>query len=244
MKIFYFFYSIAVLFMKKHRIKVQKIIQVDAYTQTIWFEIPEKFKWLEGSSGLFAFKQAFKRFIIDIRYMRYMTVARNEEKTFLEITCRVPGSESLFKKEVMNLKPGDEMILYNVKQHCPLIREDKHLVFLSMGIGMVTYKNLFESYESDKAHIPSITSINVDHHQTKLYINAFPNVQKYYCVNRKEYNDIVEQYLGQPNTSFYLVGSETFLHDMIKKLKNAGISNHDIIIDRSNYLRRRYYNLK
>src|SRR5690606_9549528 len=105
MKIFYFFYSLKVLFMMKYKLKVQRIIQEDPYTQTIWFEIPKKFKWIEGSSGLFAFKKAFKRFIIDIKYMRYMTVARNEEKTFLEITCRVPGSESLYKKAIMNLKP-------------------------------------------------------------------------------------------------------------------------------------------
>lgn len=244
MRIIYFFYSILVLFKKKHKIKVQKIIQIDAYTQTIWFDMPKNFKWKPGSSGLFCFDKAFSNFIIDVRYMRWMTVARSEDKTYLEITCRVPGSNSLFKQSIMSLEVGSEMILYNVHSHCPLIRTDKHLVFLSMGIGSTTFKNLFESYEENQEGILSITSINVDNHRTNLYYNQFPLVNKIYTSNRLEFQKQLDHYLNQPETIFYIVGSEDFLHEMINKLKNSSIHIESILIDRSRYMRKKYYKLR
>ncbi len=244
LKIYYFFYSIYARFLKKHKIVVQKITQVDEHTQTIWFNIPKGFKWIPGSSGLFTFKQSFKKFILDIRYMRWMTVARNEDQTCLEITCRIPGSNSLFKQEMMKLKPGSEMLLYSVHMHCPLVRNDKNLVFLSMGIGSVTYKNLFEAYEMNKLGVKSVTSINVDNHQTKLYKDQFPHVKKVYTKNRLEFQNELDNYLIQEDSVFYIVGSEEFLREMIKKLQTSGISNNDMIIDRSEYMRKRYYNLK
>jgi ferredoxin-NADP reductase len=243
LKIYYFFYSIYARFLKKYKIVVQKIIQVDDHTQTIWFNIPKGYKWIPGSSGLFTFKQAFSKFMIDIKYMRWMTVARNDEQTHLEITCRVPGSESLFKKEILKLKLGSEMLLYSVGAHCPLIRSEKKLVFLFMGIGSVTYKNLFESYEQNPKGIKSVTSINVDNHLTKLYKDQFPNVEKIYTKHRNEFRQEVSQYLSQSDTIFYLVGSEVFLKEMIEELQTAGIKNQAIIIDRSNLMRKKYYNL-
>lgn len=244
MKIFYFFYSIIVLFKKKYKIKVQKIVNVDQHTKTIWFNIPKNFKWQAGCSGLFGFSEAFKKIIINLEYLRYFTVARNNDKTHLEITLRAPGSNSKFKQKIMELKVGDEMILYSVKMHCPLVRRNKNLVFLSMGIGMVTYKNLFEAFEENADNVKKVTSINVDNHQTNLYHDLYTNVSKHYYPNRITFFEHLDPYYKNSDNIYYLVGSEDFLKEMIKKLKEQGINQQNIIIDRSNFLRRSYYGLK
>lgn len=189
-------------------------------------------------SGLFAFKKAFKMFKVDMDYIRYMAVARNDEQTYLKITTRVPGSNSLYKQAINQLKVGDEMIMYSTAQHCTSYRSDKHLVFLSMGIGMVTFKNLFEAYEIDK------TGINVDKHQTNLYNVNYESVVKYYCKNRLDYKTKVDEHITKSNVCFYLVGSDEFMKEQISYLKAADIDDHQIMIDRPNYHRVRIYGLK
>ncbi len=229
---------------KKHKIYLIDIIDVDAITKTYRFKKPNNLHWEPGSNGLFAFSEFKKKGIIDYSYVRHMTILNCTHDTF-DFTCRIPGSKSLFKKKLTNLKIGDMMYLYDVRHDCPLLRNNKHIVLLSMGVGIVTYKGLFEEYQENKEGVKSLVSINVDRHRTNLYQTVFDSyVEMIYTSNRSAFYNAIKPYLYQENTIFYIAGSEVFHHDLIRFLKDQNIASKDIIIDRQDRYRKSYYGLE
>ena len=119
-----------------------------------------------------------------------------------------------------------------------LRREDRPIVLLSQGIAMSTVRPLIKKFESDSSKIPELISVNVNNKDTHLYESDFENVDgslfvKYWLDSRSEYlSKIKEIAEDKENAYFYVVGSENFVFDSIYILRQVGVNDSSIIIDK------------
>lgn len=226
---------------KKHeKITVVDVKHLDNYTKSITFSKPKHLEWEAGANGHFAFKDYDLDGLVDKTLVRHMSFATLPESGQIIINSRVPGSHSIYKQKLNALTIGDEMYLYGTKNRMPLIRENTHIVLISMGIGITSFKTFLDEYKKDSTNIKSMKSLCVDGHLTYLYKGEYlGTIESTYCHNQKTFYNLLES-LIDTNQSFYIVGSDQFLIDVIKKLRESGINKNKIYVDKKpnkfNYL--------
>ena len=120
-----------------------------------------------------------------------------------------------------------------------LKREDRPIVLLSQGIAMSTIRPLIKKFEKDSDGIPELICVNVNNKDTHLYESDFKDVDgslfvKYWLETRNEYLAKIKELASTKEKSyFYVVGSENFVLDSLYTLRESGIKDDSIIIDKN-----------
>jgi ferredoxin--NADP+ reductase len=205
-------------------------------TITFKFEIPKELSWEPGTHFHLAFTDFIKDSGPDINLVKAFSIMSTEDENYLGFTTRIKEDCSIFKKRLMELKIGDEMLIFKVGNRMELRRENRPLVFISMGVGIATFRPLIKQFKENSEGIKSITSINIDSKREFVYKNEVESVNKemfvnHYVGSRQELYEKVDKCLA-PNALYYIVGSDNFLRAIIEYLKGHSISKNNIIIDK------------
>lgn len=224
--------------MDKYQVKILDIKEEYKNVFTYTLEKPDKLMWDEGSSFHLALPGYDTGSEINKKLVHHLSINTLTDEGNIRFTTKIPIRKSVFKKALSNLNVEDEVTIFKIKSHMALRREDKPIVLLSQGLAMSTMRPLIKKFEIDNSNIPELISINVNKKDNHLYEKDFECVDgscfiKYWLESRNEYLEkLVEIAKEKLDAYFYVVGSEIFVLDSLYTLRENGIANEQIIIDK------------
>lgn len=232
--------------MVKYRIKITEIIDEAPGVKTYLMEKPSDFTWEEGAHthiGLVGFDEGEVPNKSLVRHMSIMTLPEDNKIGF---TTRIKEPLSQFKEKLSHLHIGDDVILFKVGSRMSLRREDKPIVLVSMGVGIATMRPLIYRFLQDKTGITRLININVNSSKDFVYKDELDsleisNYENHWLNSRGEFYETLNQVSEQTDAIYYVIGSDGFIIDVIKHLKNNGIAENNILIDKKEEKRSEYY---
>jgi ferredoxin-NADP reductase len=228
----------------KHKLKIVDIREEAEQTKTYLLEKPADFNWEEGSHTHIALNGYDDNEIPDKSLVRHMSIMTLDTENRIGFTTRIPESGSEYKRRLAKLNVGDELIVFKLGSRMRLRRENREIVLLSMGVGIATMRPLIVSYLNNQSDIPHLTNINVDSNtifQTELDLLKNSFYTNYWTKSRVQFYQTLTEVMKNDNSIYYIVGSDTFLRTIIKKLKANNVSVEDIMIDKKDGILQLYY---
>lgn len=217
--------------------KINKIIEETPEVKTYLLDRPDNFIWEEGAHthlGLKGFNAGDKPNRSLIRHMSISTLP-NEDS--IGITTRIKEQCSEFKALIKDYEVGTEMAIFKTHSNVPLRREDKNVYLLSSGVGLATFRPLVLEYLERAENIKHIHSLNVDSSRDYLFSTIFKSApdKKFtseFVDNRHDYYKEVKNLARDKDGLFYVVGSDEFLLQNIELLREQGIDQEQIVLDK------------
>ena len=223
--------------MEKYRLRIIDIVEEANGTKSYYFEKPVELDWLEGAHVHIGHIGYDEGELPNKALIRHMSITTLPTENKLGFTTKVPGSNSLFKVRLSELKIGDEVIFFKFGSRMYLRRVDRPLILLSMGVGMATIRPMLLAFIADPTKIPSLINVNVNSSGDFLFraeLDPYSSDQyiNYWLKSRQDYTKLVTELSNREEAIFYLVGNDEFMKDTIKLLNSRGVRNEDIILDR------------
>ncbi|CAH2213432.1 ferredoxin--NADP reductase [Tepidibacter aestuarii] len=222
---------------KRYSIKLINIIKHNNETFSFDFKSSKLKEWSEGdSSKIFISikgQEVGKKF-------SYTTLPY---ESHIRFTTRIRMNRSEYKDQLSKLKIGDTIEITEPQGNFKLLREKRPIVLLSNGVGIAAVRSLIKAYQRNKSNIPIVVQINVDStgaiykSEFDELMNKTSHFSSYYTSHRGEFykrldheiQKIVSAYEEDPY--LYVVGSDNFVSDIIRHLKDVGFLDCDIITD-------------
>lgn len=217
--------------------KINKIVDETPEIKTYMLNRPEGFTWEEGSfthMGLEGFNAEDKP---NRSLVRHMSISTLPYEGSIGITTRIREQCSEFKSILKDLEVGSDVAIFRTFVNVPLKRENKNVYLLSQGVGLATFRPLVLNYFERADNINKIHSLNIDSSKDFLFMNVFEsapdkNFTSQFVDNRKDYYEEVKNLATDKDGLFYVVGSDEFLVQNIKVLREQGISPEQIMLDK------------
>ena len=217
--------------------KINKIIEETPEVRTYLLDRPEDFTWQEGSHTHFALEGFNAGEKPNRGLIRHMSISTLPHENSIGITTRIREKCSEFKATLRNLEIGDEVAIFKTHSNVPLKREDKNVYLLSSGVGLATFRPLVLDYFERADQVNQIHSLNIDSSKDFLFTNVFESApdKKFtsqFVDNRSDYYERVMKLAADKDGLFYVVGSDDFLMENIKLLREQGVKTEQIMLDK------------
>lgn len=217
--------------------KVTDIIDEIPEVKTYLLDCPEDFTWDEGAHTHFALEDFNSGEKPNRGLIRHMSISTLPNEKTIGITTRIKEECSEFKATLRNIKVGDKVALFKTHSNVPLKREGKKINLLSSGIGLATFRPLVLDYLNSPENVPHVHSLTIDSSRNYLFPDIFKtvagrNFTTATVSNRVDYYKEVERLAEDKDALFYVVGSDEFLLQNIKVLREQGISPDQIKLDK------------
>ena len=157
--------------------------------------------------------------------------APDDNEIWFSVHVRGKGSykQSLYKENLLSLKPGDSVELFKIKGNFLLPEEpNQHLVFIAGGLGVTPFRSMLRDIELKHLSF-TVTLVHVDRgpYLYESELSQMPIEQ--YRVTRTEVGSTLENITKKfPKAVYYVVGSPNFAQDINDKLRPLGISSTQI----------------
>lgn len=226
--------------------KINKIIEETPEVKTYMLERPEGFSWEEGAHTHMALKGFNEGEKPNKGLVRHMSIATLPNENAIGITTRIRELCSEYKAILRTLKVGDEVALFKTHSNVPLRREDKNVYLLSAGVGLATFRPLVLEYFERPDNIKQIYSLNIDSSRDYLFTDIFKtdsdkNFTAQFVDNRNDYYEEVKNLAQDKDGIFYVVGSDEFLKENIAVLREQGIADEQIMLDKRERQRAEFF---
>jgi len=217
--------------------KINKIIEETSEVKTYLLDCPKDFTWEEGSHTHFALEGFNAGDKPNRGLIRHMSISTLSHENSIGITTRIREQCSEFKMILRNLEVGNEVAIFKTHSNVPLKRENKNVYLLSSGVGLATFRPLVLDYFERADNVNQIHSLNIDSSKDFLFSTIFEsapdkNFTSQFVDNRKDYYEEVKNLAADKNGLFYVVGSDEFLVQNIKVLREQGIKPEQIMLDK------------
>ncbi|MDD2214894.1 MAG: hypothetical protein PHR21_10215, partial [Oscillospiraceae bacterium] len=161
------------------------------------------------------------------------------EEGRLSFVTRINRQPTVFKTRLFQAKPGDTLALLKIGSCLPLARDGRPLVMLTMGLAAATIRPLLLAASRNAQGIPDIISLTTAARRpfvfedeltelrlngNKLDIEALPG--------RAALRERLALLPQLPSAWVYVVGSELFMMDQIDNLRQLGVRDEQILLDR------------
>lgn len=223
--------------MKIYWTKINKIIEETPEVKTYMLDCPEDFTWEEGSFTHFALEGFNAENKPNRGLVRHMSIMTLPHEKVIGITTRIKEQCSEFKTALKNVEVGAKVALFKTHCNVPLKRENKNVYLLSAGVGLATFRPLVLDYFDRADNINHMHSLNIDSSKDFLFTNIIKpapdkNFTAQFVDNRKDYYEEVKKLATDKEGYFYVVGSDEFLMQNIKVLREQGITPEQIMLDK------------
>lgn len=216
--------------------KINKIIDENSEVKTYFLDCPEDFTWEEGAHTHFALK-GFQDENVGKKMVRHMSISTTNDESVIGITTRIRDLPSEFKKALKEHSVGDDVALFKTHSNVPLKRENKNIYLLSSGVGLATFRPLVLEYLKRADDVNQIHSLNIDSSKEFLFSDVFESSteKKFtseFVDNRQSYYERVKELAEDKDGLFYVVGSDEFIVQNIELLREQGILEEQILLDK------------
>jgi len=225
--------------MELHKIHLLDKRAENATTHTFMFDVPTDLAWPEGASiHLGSPKFDLKKGKDNKDSVRHLSIMSLAEEGVIAVTTRIPPSCSQYKKTLKNSSFGDTFVAFKLTNHMELRRQDKPIILLSSGVAIATMRPLIRAYSNSNKGIESMTHINVDSSQEFIFEEELTwsaqttnGLQNFYASTRDKFDELLNSKFNS-NALYYVVGSDSFVIDISKRLLSKGIVVDSLVLDK------------
>lgn len=231
-----------------YKVKIIDIIDEASDVKTYMLEKPRDFGWNIGAHALIGVGYLNDEPITEYSLFRNMSIMTLPQEGKIGFSTKIPGSSSPFKEKLASLGVGDDIGIFGVRSLLHLVRNNQPIIFLSMGVGNATMRPFILEYMNNKSYIPYVINVNVNSTGEFLYQKELDSLvcdtyKNYWLKNRTEFYNLLPELTKIENAVYYLVGSDDFMIDLIKKLKDMGVAPSNIKLDRYEQASHEFYGL-
>jgi len=227
-----------------YKIRLKEVVDLDEKTRSYNFDKPEDLSWAEGAHTHLAHESFLIGGVLDKSMVRHMSIYTMPSEGYIGVTTRIPELHSDYKEFLKAMVPGAEMFVFKTQNHMPLRREDKNVILISMGVGISTMRPYVKSFLEDSSGIKSMTNINIDRggyiYKEELDGVNHVSFENAYVPSRKDLFEKIDAEVHLSDSLYYVVGSETFLKEVINHLLKRGVFKGNIMIDKHEHKRVEY----
>lgn len=223
--------------MQIHWLKIKNIVQETPEIKTFLLECPKDFSWDAGAHTHFAMQGFNAGSQPNRSLVRHMSISTLPSENAIGITTRIRERCSEFKSILKRLQIGDEVAIFKTHNNLPLKRIGKNVYLLSSGVGLATFRPIALDYLRRPDGIEHMHSLNIESSKQFLFPDVFQsesdkNFTAQFVDQRKEYYDELQKLAADKEGLFYIVGSDEFLTQNIAVLRENGISDEQIMLDK------------
>ena len=220
--------------------RVRDIIEETSDIKTYILDCPEGFTWEAGAHTHFALEGFNIGEKPNRSLVRHMSISTLPEEGGIGITTRIKEECSEFKSILKHEGLNKKVALFKTSTNVPLRRENRPVYLLSSGVGLATFRPLLLDYLKDDSGVASLHSLNVDSTGEALFPSLFESdkskgISVENVTSRKAYYDALSLLALDKTAIFYIVGSDDFLKETIALLKEKGIWNERIVLDKHDF---------
>ena len=221
--------------MESHIVKTKSTDHVTHDVVRIIFEKPAGYTFTPGQATEVAInKNGWKE------ERRPLTFTSLPGEDHLEFTIKTYPSRKGVTNEILNLKPGDELIIHDVWGAISYKGEG---VFIAGGAGITPFLSIFRYLESKNEINNNLlifankTKADIIHEAEfkKLLGNAFINILSDEEVSGYAHGMITEDFLKAHivnfNKPFYVCGPPPMMDAIQKQLTNLGVGSNSIVVE-------------
>lgn len=225
--------------------KVNKVIKETSNISTFILDTPENFSWDGGAHTHLALEGFNLGEKPNRELVRHMSISTLPKEGAIGITTRVKEECSEFKEELKGDIINKKVALFKTINNIPLRREFRPIYLISSGVALATLRPLLLEYLNDDTNVASIHSLNVESSGEFLYTDLFKTdkskgISSKFVTNRDAYYQELSLLALDKTAIFYLVGSDEFLMESIAVLKQAGIWDERIMLDKHDFQREHF----
>ncbi len=223
--------------MQIYWLKIKKIIEETPEVRTYLLDCPQDYTWEEGAHTHFALEGFNAGDKPNRSLIRHMSISTLPHEEAIGITTRIREQCSEFKSILKSLQAGDEVAIFKTHSNVPLKRVGRNVYLLSSGVGLATFRPIVLDYLRQTDNVSRMHALNIDSSKHCLFADIFKaapekNLTAQYVDNRSEYYEEVKKLAADKDGLFYVVGSDEFLLQNIKVLREHGIQAEQIILDK------------
>lgn len=235
--------------MEKYKLRILEIVKESEDTRTFYLEKPQGFTWEEGAHAHFAIEGFDEGERPRNEWVRHMSIMTLPEEGKIGFTTRIPQEPSEYKMRLEKAGVGGKVVLFKLGNRMELRREERPVVLLSMGVGLATMRPLVLAYQKDPTGIPSLTSLQVDRSPDSLFrdvlaSSSMTNFHHTHVPSRAAFQGQVNELLGLENPIWYLVGSDEFVLETIQHLRDHGVDDEAMVIDKKEMVRKKFFSIR
>lgn len=217
--------------------KINKIVDETSEIKTYLLDCPEGFTWEEGAHTHLALEGFNAGDKPNKSLVRHMSISTLPEENVIGITTRIREQCSEYKAILRNSGVGDQVALFKTHSNVPLKKDAKNIYLLSSGVGLATFRPLVLEFLERPGNIDHMHSLNIDSSKEFIFTdivksNPEKNFTAQFVDNRKDYYEEVKSLAADKDGLFYVVGSDEFLVENIKVLRDHGIQPEQIMLDK------------
>ena len=216
------------------------------YVKDVKWETKDTFTLILKPNKKFNFKAGqfcFLRLNKNKLYARHpFTISSSPEEEDLQFTIKLTGK---FTKAVSGLKKSEEVILEGPFGIFTIEDKNKDLIFIAGGVGITPFMSMIKHHikTGKKQNILLLYGTRV--YGSIIFKNYLDNIKekwfkKRYVLSQEEYKmcekgnidkRIIEKYVKNMNSLFYICGPEPMKKFCINELIGLGINKEDIMIE-------------
>lgn len=206
-------------------------------TYTFKFSIPDKIKWESGAYAHFLNNDLSNGQKVSKKEVHEFSIMTHPDEKVLGFTTRIRKGASSFKSGLLELKPGDNIRMFKVGNHLKNKTTEKPIVFISMGVGIATFRPFILDFLKNGSKDKLITNINIDRSGKFVYANelknlAGENLKNLFATNRDDLYKYIDQCINNADNMYYVVGSKEFSTAIGDYLKDKRVLGNNIIFDK------------
>ena len=205
---------------------------------------PENFSFTPGQYAFLDFPNPTHT--DDRPTFRAMSIASAPHEEHLMFIMR--GSDSAFKKNMMEMNAGDDIIIKGPMGHVMLPQNiSQSVVFVVAGVGITPARSMIKHEEYQKANrritllYASRTKDSIALHE-ELQNISLDNYKSIFTLTREDgvwegetgriNRDMIERHVDDiENSMYYIVGTKVFVESMKEILENIGIAKENMQFD-------------
>ncbi|PKQ64499.1 hypothetical protein BZG02_06745 [Labilibaculum filiforme] len=205
-------------------------------TYTFKFAVPEKSKWTPGAYAHFLSSDLQNGEKVNKESVRELSIMSHPDEKFIGFTTRIRQNPSDFKQCLLNLKPGEAIRMFKIGNHFKDKGTDKPIVFISMGVGLATFRPLILEHLKDATKFASMININIDRSGNFVYQEELAKLDEsklknVFVTNRDDLYRVISQCINSDDNIYYVVGSTEFNKSIRDFLLENNISKKAIVLD-------------
>lgn len=233
--------------MLKYKLKVIDIKKETDNTVSYYLEKPVELNWAEGAHTHIAIPGFDQGDVPNKSLIRHMSINTLPKDNKIGITTRLVEPLSDFKKELIKIGIGDELVIFKIGSRIPLRRENRPLVLLSMGVGIATMRPLIHAFLDDSSNISCLRNITIDSSKSNIFRDELDPLQRdiyknEWCTSREEFYERLKDLSQLKNPIYYIIGSDSFITDLIHYLRLQNVKDEDIILDKKDETIKDFFN--
>lgn len=211
---------------------IEKIEEVP-HIYTFKFEKPQGFTFIPGQYLVYKIPNTAP----DGRgERRYFTISSAPFEETLNLTTKITGQSSTFKKDLLKINIGDELEITGPGGEFLFDEKYENHIFVAGGIGVTPFRSMLLNFKQKHLN-PNITLLFASKEEKILFEEEIKNLENVLSNFKVEYflgenhltpEQVFSAYHSAENSAIYLSGPEPMVASFLESLEEMGISKENI----------------